>query len=389
MKKCLFFVVLMFATAFSAFAQIEDEVVNYQPKTELMMKARGLIEEKLKEGDFSKVKKIKDYALTLTGENINPFSRSELWSIMFLTNEFEALGNDIAAVNNDNYYMRSVWFRDALEEVLNKALKEFDLELKEQLKSATVDAETMNVLRLTLDWLENGAGRTITSDMHNHAVAHLAVNPDSRYKWFIERRLMMESLSTLPNSTSIAPSFRHRNVWSIGYVASLGGGLFARDLGDSYKGFGSFGFELVGAFNRFALNIGINFMPTYREIKGDVGSLEKGTGATVFMPKGSLGYYLIQKDKFRMKPYVGVAGLLFRHPSAPYEIDFSDLDFNLLAYCGGCSFDFKFRSGPNGYELLNINYLFGVSHCNGANGIGTVHMISVGYSMEALFYGRY
>lgn len=387
MKRTILIIAILIATAFTAFAQIEDEVVNYQPKTELMMKARGLIEEKLKEGDFSKVKEIKDYALTLKDENVNPFSRLELWSILFLTNEFEALGNDIAAVNKDNYYTRSVrWNQDGLEDVLNKILKENKFELKNRLKHSVIDAETMNVLRMTLDWLENGAGRVMTSEMHDHAVAHLAVNPDSRYKWFIEQRLMMESL---PNSTSNTPGFRHRNVWSMGCVASLGGGLFAGDLGDSYKGFGSFGFELVGTFNRFALNVGINFMPTYREIKGDVGSLEKGSGVPVLMPKGSFGYYLIQKDKFRMKPYLGVAGLLYRYPSVANQPDYSDLDFNLLTYCGGCSFDFKFRSGPNGYELLNINYMFGISPYNGTKGVGMMHMISVGYSIEALFYGRY
>jgi len=380
---------LLLPIAFSAFAQIEEEVANYQPKTELMMKARGLIKERLKVGDFSKVKEIKDYALTLKDENVNPFSRSELWSILFLTNEFEALGNDIAAVNKDNYYIRSVWWnQDGLEELLNELLKANKSELKNRLKHSAIDAETMNVLRLTLDWLENGAGRLMTSEMHNHAVAHLAVNPDSRYKWFIENRLMMESL---PNSTMNVPSFRHRNVWSIGYVASLGGGWFAGDLADSYKGFGSCGFELTGSFNRVTLTAGINFMPTGTkcDITGDNGVFEKGSGVTVLMPKGSFGYYLIQKDKFRMKPYLGVAGLLYRYPSVANKPDYSDLDFNLLTYCGGCSFDFKFRSGPNGYELLNINYMFGISHCNGTKRIGTMHMISVGYSMEALFYGRY
>ena len=353
------------------------------------MNARGLMEEKLKEGDFSKVKEIKDYALTLKDEDINPFSRSELWSIMFLTNEFEALGNDIAAINNDNYYMKSVWSQDALWEVLKKALKEFDLELKEQLKYATVDAETKNVLRMTLDWLENGARRLITSEMHNHAVAHLAVNPDSRYKWFIEERLMMESL---PNSTSIAPSSRHRNIWSIGGTVSLGGGCFTGDLADTYQFFGSFGYELYGTFNRIALTVGIDLMPTRigRDIIGSNGILEKGSGADSYMPKGSIGYYLIQKEKFRMKPYVGVSGLLFRHPTVVNEPDYSDLDFNFLTYCGGFSFDFKTKTSPNGYgyKLLNVKYMFGVTHSNGIKRYSTMHVISLGYSIEAILNGR-
>ena len=388
MKRSIFTLVFLFATVFPAFAQIEDEIANYQSNRELMVKARDYIKDKVMVGDFAKVKEAKDYALTLKDGSANPFSRSELWSIMFLTNEFEALGNDIAAVNNDNFFMRSVWRQDDLGALLNSVLKERGAELKNQVKRSAVDAETKNVLLLTLDWLEKGAGRLMTSEMHDRAVVHLAVNPDSKYKWFIEQKLMVESL---PNRSTDAPSFRHRNVWSIGYVASLGGGWFASDLADSYKGFGSCGFELTGAFNRVALTAGINFMPTWTkcDITGDNGVLEKGSGVTVFMPKGSFGYYLIQKDKFRMKPYLGVAGLLFRYPSVANKPDYSDLNFNLLTYCGGCNFDFKFRTGLNGYELLSINYMFGISPYNGAKGIGTMHMISVGYSMEALFYGRH
>lgn len=389
MKRIILILTLLLSTAFSAFAQIEDEIANYQSNRELMVKARDYIKDKVVDGDFAKVKDAKDYALTLKEENANPFSRSELWSIMFLINEFEALGNDIAAVNNDNYFLRGVRGSiDGLDDVLNKALKENKSELNNRLKSSTIDIETMNVLRMTLDWLENGAGRKMTSEMHNHAVAHLAVNPDSRYKWFIENKLMMESL---PNSTMIAPSFRHRNVWSIGFVASLGGGWFGKDFADLYKGFGSFGFELVGSYNRFALTAGVNFMPTWtnRDMTGSNGLFEKGGTVIAFMPKGSFGYYLVQKEKFRMKPYVGVSGLLFRHPSVPDGPGFSDLDYNVVSYCGGCSFDFRFRTGRNGYESLNINYMFGISPCNGTKGFGTMHMISVGYSMEALFYGRY
>ncbi len=388
MKRSIFTLVFLFATVFPAFAQVEEEIANYQSNRELMVKARDYIKDKVMVGDFAKVKEAKDYALTLKDGSANPFSRSELWSIMFLTNEFEALGNDIAAVNNDNFFMRSVWRQDDLGALLNSVLKERGAELKNQVKRSAVDAETKNVLLLTLDWLEKGAGRLMTSEMHDRAVVHLAVNPDSKYKWFIEQKLMVESL---PNRSTDAPSFRHRNVWSIGYVASLGGGWFASDLADSYKGFGSCGFELTGAFNRVALTAGINFMPTWTkcDITGDNGVLEKGSGVTVFMPKGSFGYYLIQKDKFRMKPYLGVAGLLFRYPSVANKPDYSDLNFNLLTYCGGCNFDFKFRTGLNGYELLSINYMFGISPYNGAKGIGTMHMISVGYSMEALFYGRH
>ena len=194
-----------------------------------------------------------------------------------------------------------------------------------------------------------------------------------------------------PYNTMNEHGARHRNIWSIGGSVSLGGGCFTGDLADTYQFFGSFGYELSGTFNRIALSFGIDLMATRisREIIGSNGTLEKGSGANSYMPKGTIGYYLIQKEKFRMKPYVGVSGLLFRHPSVVNEPDYSDLDFNLLTYCGGCSFDFKFRSGLNGSNFLNVKYMFGVTPSNGTKGFSTIHEISVGYSLEAILNGRY
>ena len=142
MKRIILILTLLLPTAFTAFAQIEDEIANYQSNWELMLKARDYIKDKVVDGDFTKVKEAKDYALTLTlkDENVNPFSRSELWSIMFLTNEFEALGNDIATVDKDNYFMRSVvWSQDGLENVLNNALKENKSELNNSIEALFYD----------------------------------------------------------------------------------------------------------------------------------------------------------------------------------------------------------------------------------------------------------
>ena len=46
MKRYIVIIALLFATAFSAFAQIEDEIANYQSNWELMVKARDYIKDK-------------------------------------------------------------------------------------------------------------------------------------------------------------------------------------------------------------------------------------------------------------------------------------------------------------------------------------------------------
>ena len=46
MKRSVFTLFLLLATAFTAFAQIEDEIANYQSNWELMLKARDYIKDK-------------------------------------------------------------------------------------------------------------------------------------------------------------------------------------------------------------------------------------------------------------------------------------------------------------------------------------------------------
>ena len=46
MKRSVFTLFLLLATAFTGFAQIEDEIANYQSNRELMVKAGGYIQDK-------------------------------------------------------------------------------------------------------------------------------------------------------------------------------------------------------------------------------------------------------------------------------------------------------------------------------------------------------
>ena len=46
MKRIILILTLLLPTAFTAFAQIEDEIANYQSNWELMVKARDYIKDK-------------------------------------------------------------------------------------------------------------------------------------------------------------------------------------------------------------------------------------------------------------------------------------------------------------------------------------------------------
>lgn len=391
MKKTFIAFVLLFVMAAPSFAQIEEEIANYQPKLELMQKARGLMIEELKKGDFAKVKEIKDYTLTLEDEVSIPFSRTELWTILVLTNEFDALGKEIAELNRDNYYSRkSFLLTDVLPVVLRETMEAHETELRNQLKHATVEEETKNVLRMALDWLLEG--EKVSKEIYNKATAHLSVYPNSMHEYFV-RNILFEGYSE-PNGSSDwqgCPTFVHNASWSLGLKASLGGGCFTGDLSELYKAFGCINGEISLGYRRFSIDGGIGFMGiwTSNDIVGNNGILEKGKTLGAYVPHGDFGFYVIQKSSFRMKPYFGVGGMLFRHPNVPNKTDFSDLDFNALTYYGGLDFDFKIYEQYNGYNVVNVNYVFGIAPFSGVRALCCVHMITVGFSAEALFNGEH
>lgn len=387
MKRILLFFALF--AVIPSFAQIEEEIANYQPKLELMTKARGLMIEELEKSNFAKVKQIKDYALTLEDDVSNPFSRDELWTILLLTNEFEALGNEIAELNRDNYHRRHSQIVDGLLKALRKALKANETELWNQLKKASLAEETFNVMRMALEWeLE---GEEVSKKIYNQATAHLSIYPKSRYEYFVRKILFDGYHEKLPNRPA-SPTFVHNAPWSLGIKASLGGGCFTGDLSELYKAFGCVNGDFTLGYRRFSLDVGIGFMPiwTSNDIVGNNGVMEKGNVLDAYVPHGDFGFYVVQKDSFRMKPFAGVGGLRFRHPNVPNKTDFSDLNFNILTYYGGLDFDFKIRYDYyNGYNVINVRYMFGIVPFSGANAISGMHLITIGFSAEALLRGAY
>ena len=385
MKRILLFFALFIAIP--SFAQIEEEIANYQPKLELMTKARGLMIDELSKGNFSKVKQIKDYALTLEDDVSIPFSRDELWSILLLTNEFETLGDEIAELNRDNYYRRHSQIVDGLWIALRKTLKANETELWNQLKKASLAEETFNVLRMALEWeLE---GEVVSKKIYNQATAHLSIYPKSRYEYFVRKVLFDRYHEKFPNLPA-SPTFVHKAPWTLGIKASLGGGCFTGDLSELYKAFGFVNGELTFGYRRFSLDGGIGFMPiwTSNDIVGNNGVLEKGKALDAYAPHGDFGFFIVQKDDFRMKPFIGVGGLRFRHPNVPNKTDFSDLNFNVITYYGGLDFDFKIKYDyNNGYNVINFKYMFGIVPFSGASAISGMHLITIGFSAEALLNG--
>ena len=101
MKRTFLTLTILLATVFSAFAQIENEIL--QSKKEKIAKGRVYLLEKFLDRDYDKVKETKDYLLGLEDDNYVAIAPMELWHVLFWTKEFDALTTDIRSYDSLRY----------------------------------------------------------------------------------------------------------------------------------------------------------------------------------------------------------------------------------------------------------------------------------------------
>ncbi|MEO6893493.1 MAG: hypothetical protein ABI136_00590, partial [Ginsengibacter sp.] len=95
MKK-YFYLILLILSSFNLSAQkdnLQKQIMNYaDTNVEIITKGRGLLAEKFKEGDYDKVKEIKDYLLkNIQNKNYVIFYPLEYWYILYWTQEYNDL----------------------------------------------------------------------------------------------------------------------------------------------------------------------------------------------------------------------------------------------------------------------------------------------------------
>ena len=153
MKRSIFTLVLLFATAFSAFAQIEEEI--QQSKVEKISKGRAYLLEKFLDRDYDKVMEAKDYLLTLEDDNYAVFAPAEYWHVLLWTKEFDELTSSMRAFDSTQFvaYKNKVKpQRDQLSEQVSRRSIEDEHLLRFNLQEAQLPAEDFDFLSLFLDW---------------------------------------------------------------------------------------------------------------------------------------------------------------------------------------------------------------------------------------------
>ena len=362
MRRSIIVVFLLFAAAFPAFAQIEDEI--QQSKTEKIAKGRAYLLEKFLDRDYDKVKEIKDYLLELEDENYCALTPIELWHILFWTKEFDALTTEFRSVDSarvESFGNKVKPARDPLGEQLSRRCIEDEHLLRFSLQDAQLSPEDFDFLTLFLDWDLKPYSPENQKEWNEKANRFLADYPNSDYEWYVRHVIRVEF---------------GEKAWGWGMGFDLCSGVATGSMAQPIVGIGlNFDF----AYKRLFLLLGYDVMAANTRVDqwlpgGDV--CPKGTHVNWMPLYANLGYAVVDNRSIRVTPFVGVGGIIETYGTQKHP-EYEWLEKNLLLYQGGLAFDIK-MNGMLEDSFIRIKYTCGI-HDMGKETSSMVHLFSVSF----------
>ncbi len=363
MKRIILILTLLLPTAFSAFAQIEDEI--QQSKKEKIEKGRAYLLEKFLERDYDKVTEIKDYLLGLEDENYVAIAPIELWHVLFWTKEFDALTTDLRQMDSarvESFSNKVKPQKDALGEQLYRRCVEDEHLLRFGLQEAQLPPEDNDFLTLFLDWDLKPYSPENQKQWNEKSDKFLADYPNSDYEWFVRHIIRVEMVE---------------KDWAWGMGLDLSSGYSAGPL--AWPLFG-IGLNVDVAYKRLFLLLGYDIMAANTRVDQYIpggGLCPSGTHVNWMPFYANLGYAIVDNRAIRVIPFVGVSGVIETYGTQKHP-EYEWLEQNLLLYQGGLAFDVK-THGVFEDGCIRIKYTCGI-HGLGKESTSVVHLFSVGAS---------
>lgn len=287
MKRCVLIIVLLFATAFPAFAQVEEEI--QQSKTERIAKGRAYLLEKFLDRDYDKVMEAKDYLLTLEDDNYAVFAPAEYWHVLLWTKEFDELTSSMRAFDSTQFvaYKNKVKpQRDQLSEQVSRRSIEDEHLLRFNLQEAQLPAEDFDFLSLFLDWDLKPYSPENQKQWNEKSDKFLEEFPNSDYEWFV-RHLIRVKMET--------------EKWVWGFNIGLGSGVFTQDLNEWMRGAIGGCAAIEASYKRVRFAAYMDGM----DIKLRENPSEKGDGSIIAF-NVSVGYDLVGTRRISLTPFAAV-----------------------------------------------------------------------------------
>lgn len=328
MKRSILLLALLFATAFSAFAQIEEEI--QQSKKEKIEKGRAYLLEKFLDRDYDKVKEVKDYLIDLEDDNYAALAPVELWHILFWTKEYDALTAAMRQVDSVRLKAFSEKIkpqRDALGKQLSRRCIEDEHLVRFNLQEAQLSAEDKDFLTLFLDWDLKPYSHENQKQWNEKSDKFLADYPNSDYEWFVRHfiRVVVDDSD-----------------WGWGMGINLCGGFLTGELKKKIQPIFGLGLNIDVVYKKILLSLGYDIIISDTKIDQPYsgGIYPAGSRDNVMNFYANLAYPVVANRAISIAPFVGIGGAWDTYGYGQYDKpNLSELDKFYTTCQAGLIFD--------------------------------------------------
>jgi hypothetical protein len=282
---------------------IHEEISNYEESTSnLISKGRKLLVDKFNVGDWKKVKAVKDY---LTSDDIDdnylalyPFEES---MILYWIEDYDEL---ILHIQNTHLLHRKYFSkkilpnRDWLSNLLLIESRNEKDKLELNILESNLNEENKDFLMLYLSYLledENYTGTT-QNDVNNMSDQFLTTYPESIFATLI--------------STDIRQKYIRAD-WGFGIELFSGFGILTGDVTNYFEDNIGIGWSFDIAYQAYELYLRNYFGFTNNKVDIPIpsGIYKKNTTSQITGFEASLGYDVFENKKFKLTPFIGIAGI--------------------------------------------------------------------------------
>ena len=299
----LFIVIILFITTelYGQNDTIFSILKDYEhSKSELILKSRRLILDKFIEGDYQKVKEIKDYlTLKVEDEDYLTLYPGEYWLILYWTQEYKNLLESfqhLLTPQSSDYQRKIAPQDDFLFDKLRSKSRESRPLLEVMLNNSELENVEKDFLKMHLTYMLSGYGDTvITQDTLNLlADEYLSNYSDSIYNDFTRKYIRYKFIPSK---------------WGFAFEFFSGYSVFTENLALNYRNNVPIGVAFDVSYKNFILYlrdyIGFSKIKIDRPYEG--GIWEEGSQVRVFLPEASIGYAVMENNRLKIAPFAGIA----------------------------------------------------------------------------------
>ncbi len=323
-------------------ARLEKEYEFRETRKQIMISdARDLLTEKFKEDDLNEVKKSKDYLKKIEAEHYRVFYPMEYWLILYWTNEYRELLNDIKK-EKPLYSRRSPLFLALLE----KSRENISTLMEQIQKAGEINDEEKKFLQLFFQTIIFASEHDVINPL---ADDFLLAYPNSKYESYVRKNIRFKYT---PGNFGAAMELFSGYHW------------FTGKLNKSFTNGIPLGFSFDLAYKRleiyFRLGAGF-FIETKREIEDDDHEMYEGDMREISLDV-SLGSAVFENKRLKLVPFVGL-GMLAVAAFEEEDQKRGVTTGTALTYLAGFDLNIKFErtsdfwSTKPGYEFIRIRSL--------------------------------